>query len=177
MSLTLTSWCSHIAWIPPYESSHNNICFCLSVKIASICHLLFGSVRFSLAFRVRLRLFAKVAFAYKRLSHFPFLFLWLQSYRQDVFVLSVQPIPFPFSLQSNVGMSWDFTSSFCSSNISLSNAVRNLGYFTLSFNNWSLVFSRVHATLHPALSVRPSVGPSHFYLFYQFYLLKWFKVF
>ena len=50
------------------------------------------------------------------------------------------------------------------------------------------LFSRVHATLQPALSIRPSVGwsvgrsvcrsvgPSHFYFFYQFYFFKSFKV-
>ena len=41
------------------------------------------------------------------------------------------------------------------------------------------IFSRVHATLHPALSictsVRWSVGPAHFFFFYQFYFFKSFK--
>ena len=44
------------------------------------------------------------------------------------------------------------------------------------------IFSRVHATLHPALSVRPSVcrsvGPSHFYFFLiHFIALSHFKSF
>ena len=32
----------------------------------------------------------------------------------------------------------------------------------------SFIFSRVHATLQPALSVRPSVGRSRFTFFYDF---------
>ena len=47
------------------------------------------------------------------------------------------------------------------------------------------IFSRVHATLQPTLSFRPSVGrlvgrsvgPSHFYFFYQFFPLSHFKSF
>ena len=57
--------------------------------------------------------------------------------------------------------------------------------FAIRFNwrrkgDFILFLSRMHATLPPALSVRPSVGwsvglavgPSHFYFFYQFYFLK-----
>ena len=38
----------------------------------------------------------------------------------------------------------------------------------LGFPFWLYIFCRVHATLQPALSVRPSVGRSRFIFFYDF---------